>query len=44
MELVHLREAARQLGVSYPTLKQWIYRGWVMLQEHYPGMSELRDE
>jgi molybdopterin-binding protein len=27
MELVHLREAARQLGVSYPTLKQWIYRG-----------------
>ncbi len=27
MELVHLREAARELGVSYPTLKQWIYRG-----------------
>ena len=27
MELVHLRDAARQLGVSYPTLKQWIYRG-----------------
>lgn len=27
MELVHLREAAQQLGVSYPTLKQWIYRG-----------------
>ena len=27
MELVHLRQAARELGVSYPTLKQWIYRG-----------------
>jgi molybdopterin-binding protein len=27
MELVHLRQAARELGVSYPTLKQWIYQG-----------------
>ena len=26
MELLHLPEAARQLGVSYPTLKQWIYK------------------
>jgi molybdopterin-binding protein len=26
MELLHLPAAARQLGVSYPTLKQWIYR------------------
>lgn len=26
MELVRLPQAARQLGVSYPTLKQWIYR------------------
>jgi molybdopterin-binding protein len=26
MELLHLPEAARQLGISYPTLKQWIYR------------------
>ena len=25
MELLRLTEAARQLGVSYPTLKQWIY-------------------
>ena len=25
MELIRLPEAARQLGVSYPTLKQWIY-------------------
>jgi molybdopterin-binding protein len=27
MELLHVQEAARQLGVSYPTLKQWIYKG-----------------
>ncbi len=26
MELLQLRDAARQLGVSYPTIKQWIYR------------------
>jgi molybdopterin-binding protein len=25
MELLRLQDAARQLGVSYPTLKQWIY-------------------
>ena len=25
MELVHLPEAAKELGISYPTLKQWIY-------------------
>jgi molybdopterin-binding protein len=27
MDLLRLPEAARRLGVSYPTLKQWIYRG-----------------
>lgn len=26
MELFRLRDAARQLGTSYPTIKQWIYR------------------
>lgn len=26
-ELLKLSEAAKLLGVSYPTLKQWIYRG-----------------
>ncbi len=26
-DLIRPREAARLLGVSYPTLKQWIYRG-----------------
>jgi len=27
MELLHIAEAAQALGISYPTLKQWIYRG-----------------
>jgi molybdopterin-binding protein len=27
MELLKLREAAEILNISYPTLKQWIYRG-----------------
>ncbi|HXJ96477.1 MAG TPA: TOBE domain-containing protein [Terriglobia bacterium] len=27
MELLHLADAAHELAVSYPTLKQWIYRG-----------------
>jgi len=27
MELLKLRDAARILNISYPTLKQWIYRG-----------------
>ena len=26
-ELIKPRDAARLLGISYPTLKQWIYRG-----------------
>jgi molybdopterin-binding protein len=29
MELFKLREAAAEIGVSYPTLKQWIYKGKV---------------
>ena len=29
MDLLGVREAAHRLGVSYPTLKQWIYRGKV---------------
>lgn len=27
MELLRLQAAARLVGVSYPTLKQWIYKG-----------------
>jgi len=26
MDLLHLPDATRELGVSYPTLKQWIYK------------------
>jgi molybdopterin-binding protein len=29
MDYLGVREAARRLGVSYPTVKQWIYRGKV---------------
>ena len=29
MDYLGVREAAERLGVSYPTLKQWIYRGKV---------------
>jgi len=25
-ELLHLRDAALQLGISFPTIKQWIYK------------------
>ena len=27
MELLRLQDAARMMSISYPTLKQWIYRG-----------------
>ena len=27
MDLIRLPAAAKQLGISYPTLKQWIYHG-----------------
>jgi molybdopterin-binding protein len=29
MELLKVSEAAREVSISYPTLKQWIYRGKV---------------
>jgi molybdopterin-binding protein len=29
MELLKLADAAREFSISYPTLKQWIYRGKV---------------
>ena len=29
MELLKLADAAQEFGISYPTLKQWIYRGKV---------------
>lgn len=32
MELLRLHEAATLVGVSYPTLKQWIYNGKIKSQ------------
>ena len=46
MELVTPLEAARRLGVSYPTLKQWIYKGVLRTRptaggHHWVPESEL---
>ena len=42
--LLTVREAARRLGVSYPTVKQWIYKGSVRTSRTAGGhyrVSEL---
>ncbi|MGH9403959.1 MAG: TOBE domain-containing protein [Terriglobia bacterium] len=45
MDLVHLPVAAQELGVSYPTLKQWIYRGKVRSVKTAGGHHRIpRDE
>ena len=41
MELVTPREAARRLGVSYPTIKQWIYKGVVRTQPTAGGHHRI---
>ena len=41
MDLVTPREAARQLGVSYPTLKQWIYKGSVRTRRTAGGHHRI---
>jgi molybdopterin-binding protein len=41
MELLTPRAAARQLGVSYPTLKQWIYRGTVRTRQTAGGHHRI---
>jgi molybdopterin-binding protein len=41
MNLVTPREAARQLGVSYPTLKQWIYKGSVRTRRTAGGHHRI---
>ena len=43
MELVTPREAARRLGVSYPTIKQWIYKGVVRTQPTAGGHHRIPD-
>src|SRR6266568_1519316 len=45
MELVKLPDAAKELGISYPTLKQWIYRGKVRSVKTPGGHHRIpRDE
>ena len=43
MELVTPREAARRLGVSYPTVKQWIYKGVVRTRPTAGGHHRIPD-
>lgn len=43
MELLTPREAARRLGVSYPTLKQWIYKGSVRTKRTAGGHHRVPD-
>ena len=47
MSLLTVREAARRLGVSYSTLKQWIYKGSVRTTKTDGGhhrLTELGDK
>jgi molybdopterin-binding protein len=43
VELVTPREAARRLGVSYPTIKQWIYKGLVRTRSTAGGHHRIPD-
>lgn len=43
MELLTPREAARRLGVSYPTLKQWIYKGSIRTRRTAGGHHRVPD-
>ena len=43
MELLTPRQAARRLGVSYPTLKQWIYKGSIRTRRTAGGHHRIPD-
>jgi molybdopterin-binding protein len=43
MDLLTPREAARRLGVSYPTLKQWIYKGSIRTRRTAGGHHRVPD-
>ena len=43
MELLKLRDAARILNISYPTLKQWIYSGKVRTTTTEGGHHRIAD-
>ncbi len=42
-ELIGVRDAARRLGVSYPTLKQWIYKGTVRTVQTAGGHHRIAE-
>ena len=43
MDLLTPRQAARRLGVSYPTLKQWIYKGSIRTRRTAGGHHRIPD-
>lgn len=43
MDLVTPRAAARRLGVSYPTIKQWIYKGIVRTRPTAGGHHRIQE-
>jgi molybdopterin-binding protein len=43
VELLTPREAARRLGVSYPTIKQWIYKGTIRTRPTAGGHHRIPD-
>jgi molybdopterin-binding protein len=43
MDLLTPREAARRLGVSYPTVKQWIYKGTMRSRRTAGGHHRVPD-
>ncbi len=42
-DLIGVRDAARRLGVSYPTLKQWIYKGTVRTVQTAGGHHRIAE-
>jgi molybdopterin-binding protein len=43
MDLITPREAAKRLGVSYPTVKQWIYKGSMRTRRTAGGHHRVPD-
>lgn len=44
MDLLKLNEAAEQIGVSYPTIKQWIYNGKIRSVKTAGGHHRIPSE
>ena len=42
-ELLKIPEAARRMGISYPTLKQWIYKGKIRCAQTPGGHYRIAD-